>query len=334
MIIAVDAMGGDFAPAEVIKGAVDAVREEGVEIILVGPERIIEEELSKHHYPSDRISIANATEVIGMNEHPATAVRRKRDSSLMVAAQLVKKGQASALISAGNTGAQMAASLLVLGRLAGIERPGIATILPSPKGPRVLIDSGANVDTRAVHIVQFAYLGKTYAESVLGIANPRVALLNVGGEPNKGSESVREAYRILEGAEKINFVGNIEGRDLLTADVDVIACDGFVGNVVLKTAEGLAMNLVAMMKNRLRKNPFRMLGGILVRPALKEIFSDFDYTEIGGAPLLGVQGISIICHGSSHARAIRSAIRTASRAVKGDLVGRISKALNLEDNTQ
>lgn len=333
MIIAVDAMGGDHAPVEIIKGAVEAACD-GVDIILVGPEAVIEAELQQHPYPRDRVSIVHASDSIGMHEHPATAVRRKKGSSLVIGTQLVKSGQASALISAGNTGAQMAAALFVLGRIAGIERPGIATVLPSPNGPRVLIDSGANVDTKAVHIVQFAYLGKAYAESVLGIEEPRVALLNVGSEPTKGNEAVREAYRILKEARGLHFTGNIEGRDLLTADVDVVACDGFTGNVVLKAAEGIAMNLGAMMKSAIKKNPLRALGGVLVRPALQEIFKGLDYTEIGGAPLLGVQGISIICHGSSRARAIHSAILGASRAVAGDLVGRMCAALTLSGTSQ
>jgi glycerol-3-phosphate acyltransferase PlsX len=333
MIIAVDAMGGDYAPGEIIKGALDAVSENELKIILVGEEEKIKEELSKYQYPQDRVLVVHAPESIGMHEHPASAVRRKKASSLVIAAELVKSGQASALISAGNTGAQMAASLFVLGRIPGIERPGIATVLPSLNGPKVLIDSGANAEAKASHIVQFAYLGKAYAESVLGINNPRVALLNVGSEPSKGSKLVCEAYEILHQAKGLCFVGNIEGRDLLTADVDIVACDGFVGNVVLKTAEGIAMTLAAMMKSELKKNPVRVFGGILIRPAIKEVWKQLDYTEVGGAPLLGVQGISIICHGSSRSRAIHSAIRGAVLAIENDLLGSMNKAFIKDGRT-
>ncbi|MGI6406858.1 MAG: phosphate acyltransferase PlsX [Syntrophaceticus sp.] len=332
MKIAVDAMGGDYAPQEIVKGAVDAANSDGIEVILVGSEKTVREELKKYSYPGELISVAHASEIIGMDEHPARSVRRKKDASLVIAARLVKSGQAAAFVSAGNTGAQMAASLFEIKRIPGIERPGIATVLPSPGGqPRVLIDSGANADTKVQQLVQFAYLGSVFAESVLMRENPQVGLLNVGSESSKGSEMVVEAYKTLQAAENINFIGNIEGRQLLTADVDVIVCDGFVGNITLKAVEGVAAALMTMMKEELTKNLLRSIGGILVKPGIKDIIKIMDYSEYGGAPLLGVNGISVICHGSSRARAIKNAIYYAYRAVQNDLLGRMREGLGVRN---
>lgn len=332
MKIAVDAMGGDYAPQEIVKGAVDAAICDGIEVILVGSEQTVREELMKYSYPTELISVAHASEIIGMDEHPARSVRRKKDASLVVAARLVKNGQAAALVSAGNTGAQMAASLFEMKRLPGIERPGIATVLPSPERmPRVLIDSGANADTKVQQLVQFAYLGSVFAESVLDRENPRICLLNVGSESSKGSEMVVEAYKTLQAAENINFIGNTEGRQLLTADVDVIVCDGFVGNITLKAVEGVAAALMTMMKEELTKNLLRSIGGILVKPGIKDIVKIMDYSEYGGAPLLGVNGISVICHGTSRARAIKNAVYYAYRAVQNDLLGRMREGLSVRN---
>ncbi len=326
MSIAVDAMGGDYAPVEVIKGAVDAVNSDfAARVILVGHQELIEAELKKYRYPSEAITIRNAEEVILMDEHPASAVRRKRNSSLVVATRLVKEGEATAVISAGNTGAQMAAAFFEFGRLPGVERPGIATVFPSPKGPKVLIDSGANVDGKASHLIQFAYLGSHYARQVLGIGNPRVALLSVGSEATKGTAAVIEAHQALAGAGDLHFAGNVEGREFLTADVDVIVCDGFVGNIALKLAEGIVSTLTGMIRDELKRNPLRMLGGMLVKPAFGDIFRRMDYAEYGGAPLLGVNGLSVICHGSSRARAIKNAIRYTAKAVKENLVESLQK---------
>ncbi|MGD0154322.1 MAG: phosphate acyltransferase PlsX [Thermacetogeniaceae bacterium] len=324
MIIAVDAMGGDYAPAEIVKGVVQAVNE-GAEVILVGPEELVRSELKKFRYPPSAITVRPADEIISMAEHPATAVRRKKNSSLVVATRLVKDGEAAAMISAGNTGAQMAAALFTLGRLPGVERPGIATVFPSPKGPKVLIDSGANVDAKANHLIQFAYLGSCYARQVLGISNPRVALLSVGSEPTKGTEAVIEAHQALAEKGDLRFIGNVEGRDFLTADVDVIVCDGFIGNIALKLTEGIVSTLTGLIRDELKRNPLRMLGGLLVKPAFSDLFRKLDYAEYGGAPLLGVQGLSIICHGSSRARAIKNAICFASKAVQEKLVESLSE---------
>ena len=281
MRIAVDAMGGDYAPVEIVKGAVQAVND-GAQVILVGLEELIASELKNYRYPPEAIAVRQASEVIRMDEHPASAVRRKKDSSMVVATKLVKEGEAAAIISAGNTGAQMAAALFAFGRLPGIERPGIATVFPSPGGPKVLIDSGANVDVKASHLVQFAYLGSYYARQVLGITSPRVALLSVGSEATKGTEAVIKAHQALAEAEDLHFVGNVEGRDFLTADVDVIACDGFVGNIALKLTEGIVSTLTGLIKEELQRNPLRMLGGLLVKPAFSDLFRKLDYTEYGG----------------------------------------------------
>lgn len=326
MRIAVDAMGGDYAPEEIVKGAVEAVLSYGIEVILVGQEKLVREELKKYSYSTDLISVVHASESIGMDEHPAKAVRRKKDASLVVAARLVKCGQAAAFVSAGNTGAQMAASLFELGRIPGIERPGIATVLPTPdRLPKVLIDSGANADAKARHLVQFAYLGSAFSESVLKIENPRIALLNVGTEPSKGNEMVIKVHQVLKEAEDINFVGNIEGRELMTADADVIVCDGFVGNITLKAIEGIAATLMTMMKEQLTRNPLRVIGGLLVKPGIKEMIKKMDYSEYGGAPLLGVEGISIICHGTSRSRAIKNAIHYAYQAAQSNLIDLMRK---------
>ena len=327
-MIAVDAMGGDYAPEEIVKGAVDAVISDGIGVILVGSEKQVREELRKYSYPDNLISVVHASESIGMGEHPAKSVRRKKDASLVVAARLVKSGQAAAFVSAGNTGAMMAASLFELGRIPGIERPGIATVLPCPDGlPRVLIDSGANADAKARQLVQFAYLGSAFAKSVLKIEDPRVALLSVGSESSKGNEVVIEAHQLLQDAGDLNFAGNVESRELMTAGVDVVVCDGFVGNITLKAVEGIATALMGMIKEELTRNPLRAFGGILVKPGLKEMAKKMDYSEYGGAPLLGVNGISIICHGTSRARAVKNAVHYAHQAVTSDLLGMMRRGL-------
>ena len=327
MRIDVDVMGGDYAPGEIVKGSVDAGINDGIEVVLVGEEEQVRNELIKYDFPDHLISVVNAGETIEMDEHPAKAVRRKKDASLVVATRLVKNGEAAALLSAGNTGAQMAAALFELGRFPGVERPGIATVLPSPQGPKVLIDSGANVDAKAEHLVCFAYLGSAFAEGVLGISEPRVALLNIGSESSKGNDLVVKAYQLLQGTDKLYFKGNIESRDLMAADVDVIVCDGFVGNITLKAVEGIAAVLMAMIKDELTRNPLRLLGGALVKPGFIEIRKKLDYNEYGGAPLLGVKGLSIICHGSSRARAIKNAIRYARQAAESNLLGLIEQKL-------
>ncbi|MBC7324660.1 MAG: phosphate acyltransferase PlsX, partial [Moorella sp. (in: Bacteria)] len=255
---------------------------------------------------------------------PALALRRKREASIMVATRLVKEGRAVAVVSAGSTGAQMAAALLILGRSGKIQRPAIATIMPTLKGPRLLLDAGANVDCRPEHLYEFALMGNLYASRVMGIANPRVGLLNIGAEACKGNELTLGAYQLLKEA-PLNFTGNIEGRDILAGLADVIVCDGFVGNVLLKFGEGMAQTLFTMIGREIKSSLRARLGAAMVLPALKGLKKQVDYAEYGGAPLLGVQGISIICHGSSNARAIKNAIKVAARCAEQGLVSSLGQ---------
>ncbi|MGI6285164.1 phosphate acyltransferase PlsX [Neomoorella humiferrea] len=318
MQIAVDAMGGDHAPGEIVRGAVEAARERIADIILVGDQRVLEPELNPLHPPAN-IDIVHTEQVVAMDEQPALALRRKRDASIMVATRLVKEGRAAAVVSAGSTGAQMAAALLVLGRSGKIQRPAIATLIPTLKGPKLLLDAGANVDCRPEHLLEFAMMGNVYAARVMGIREPRVGLLNIGTEACKGNEQTLGAFNLLKAA-NLNFIGNIEGRDIFTGDTDVIVCDGFVGNVLLKFGEGMAQALFTMIAGEVKKTLRAKIGAALVLPALRALKKQVDYTEYGGAPLLGVQGVSIICHGSSNARAIKNAIKVAVRCVEEGLV--------------
>ncbi|MDN5344315.1 MAG: phosphate acyltransferase [Clostridia bacterium] len=323
MRIAVDAMGGDHAPREIVRGAVEAAREKIADIILVGDKRSLEPELVPLQPPAT-LEIVHTEQVIEMDEQPALALRRKREASIIVATRLVKEGRAAAVVSAGSTGAQMAAALLFLGRSGKIQRPAIATIMPTLKGPKLLLDAGANVDCRPEHLYEFALMGNLYAARVMGISKPRVALLNIGTEACKGNEQTLGAYSLLKEAE-LNFIGNIEGRDILAGEADVIVCDGFVGNALLKFGEGMAQALFTMIGQEIKKTLRAQLGAALVLPALKGLKKQVDYTEYGGAPLLGVQGISIICHGSSNARAIKNAIKVASRCAEQGLVSALGQ---------
>lgn len=325
--IALDAMGGDHAPMEIVRGARDAAHELGVHIILVGDQEKIQRELDGDA-AGGLISIVHAPEVVEMDEHPVNAIRKKKNSSIVVATQLVKERTADAVVSAGSTGAQMASSLFILGRIAGVDRPAISTLLPTARGVVALLDVGANVDCRPQHLKQFAVMGSLYAEKVLGLPNPRVGLLNIGAEETKGNELTLAAYQLLKEAE-INFVGNVEGRDLFLGTSDVAICDGFVGNVVLKSAEGLAMSILGMFQQELGR-----LEDILGLERIMHIMSGFkrrmDYAEYGGAPLLGVDGVSVISHGSSRARAIKNAVRVAKETVEQRLVPAIKASLEKE----
>ncbi|MDI3280900.1 MAG: phosphate acyltransferase PlsX [Bacillota bacterium] len=323
MRIAVDAMGGDHAPAEIVRGAVEAVSAFEVEVLLVGESQAVSAVLQKTGYRGERIILVEAPEVIGMDEHPVEALRKKKRSSLVVANELVRDGQADAVVSAGSTGAAMACSLLRLGKLPGIERPAIATTFPTLRGFSVLIDAGANADCRPVHLVKFAQMGALYAEKVLGVDNPRVGLLNIGEEETKGNELALAVYAELKKS-SLNFIGNVEGRDVPAGKADVVVCDGFVGNVVLKFMEGMAGAIFHLLKEELSRDWRGMAGGLLLKPAFKRILRRTDYAEYGGAPLLGLKGVSIIAHGSSNARAIRNAIRVAKESVEKGVVEAIA----------
>jgi glycerol-3-phosphate acyltransferase PlsX len=326
--VAVDAMGGDRAPGEIVRGAVLAAERLRVEVWLVGPTEKVERELRESGYRGDRIQVIQAAEVVAMGAHGAEAVQRdrhRRETSILVATDLVRRGEAGAVVSAGSTGAQLAAAQLSLRRMRGVHRAAIASPFPTLKGISVLIDAGANAECDARDLLTFAVMGSIYASEVLGIANPRVGLLSNGSEETKGTPLVVEAHQALARS-GLNFIGNIEGRDLITGAVDVTVCDGFTGNVVLKLAEGVGTGIFQMMKAELRD--FRAkLGGALLKPALRRVKGRMDYTEYGGAPLLGVRGVSIISHGSSDRKAIYNAVRVAAEAAEKDVVGRIERAL-------
>ncbi|MEK7702848.1 MAG: phosphate acyltransferase PlsX [Nitrospirota bacterium] len=312
MKIAVDAMGGDDAPFSEVCGALEACEAFSVEIALVGDETAIKGALSSFGATPSKISIVHTPVRIEMREPPLT-VRRKKNASICVATEMVKTGEAVAVISAGNSGASMAAALLILGAIPGVERPAIATMLPTMAGTSILIDAGANVDCKPKHLVSFAMMGNVYAKDLLGVAKPKVGLLNIGEEDSKGNELTKEAFTLLKGA-PIHFIGNVEGKELYAGAADVIVCDGFVGNIVLKVSEGLAETITQFLKKEIMASPLGRLGGLLLKPAFKRFKNKIDYAEYGGAPLLGVNGISIISHGRSSPKAIKNAIRVAKES--------------------
>jgi glycerol-3-phosphate acyltransferase PlsX len=319
MKIAVDAMGGDNAPHAVVAGAVQAAKEYGAGIILVGIEELIQAEFKKHHQAKTLpIEIRNATEVVDMLDSPATVFRRKKDSSIRVANELVKSGDAVAVISAGHTGAAMATSLFVLGPLEGVERPAIATFMPTMKGTCIVLDVGANVDCKPNHLLQFAIMGEVYAKYLLKNPNPRVGLLSIGEEETKGNELTKEAFKLLTET-SLNFIGNVEGRDVMSGRADVVVCDGFIGNVVLKLSEAVAETIGLMIRENIGDNLIRKLGYFMMRPAFRALKRRIDYAEYGGAPLVGINGISLISHGRSSDRAIKNAIRVAMELAKSEV---------------
>lgn len=326
MKIAVDAMGGDYAPQEIVRGALQAAAEYGVAVILVGDEALIKAELAGNE-SCGMVDVVHATEVISMGEHPAVAVRRKRNSSIVRATRLVKEGEADAVVSAGSTGAAMASALLNMGRIKSIDRPAIAGVLPNEKGRTVLLDAGANVGCKPQHLLQFGIMGCQYAKKILGNDSPRVGLLSNGEEDSKGNETTQAAFLLLKSA-GINFIGNVEGRDIFEGTVDVVVCDGFVGNIVLKAGEGMARMLLTMMKEEIAKSWLAKMGTVMATPALICLQRRLDYAEYGGAPLLGVNGVSVICHGSSRAKAVKNAVRVAKESVEQRLVDAIG--LNIE----
>jgi len=308
--VAVDAMGGDYGPRVVVEGAVAAVREFGAAVILVGDRSAINREVIRLDAQSLALEIRHASQVVGMAESPSQALRRKRDSSLRVAAELVKDGTASAFISAGNTGAAMAIAMFVIGVLPGVDRPAIAAVLPNLRKFTILLDAGANVDPKAEHLLQFAVMGHVYARDILGLDSPRVGLLSVGEEEGKGNELTKETYEQLRES-SLNFVGNVEGRDIYNGRCDVVVTDGFTGNVALKISESLAEMIGAMIKEELLRDARSKIGAKLAMPAFERFRRRIDYTEMGGAPLLGIDGAAIICHGASPVKAIKNAVRVA-----------------------
>ncbi|MGM0437806.1 MAG: phosphate acyltransferase PlsX [Bacillota bacterium] len=330
MNIVLDAMGGDNAPEAIVKGAVEACElEKGFNITLVGKEDLIKKELNKYdNYKEQRIMVKNATEVITMNDSPAKALRQKKDSSLNIASNLIKENKGEALISAGNTGAVMAAGLFNIGRLTGIKRPSISTVFPAKGGQTLLMDAGANTDSKPENLQQFAVMGQIYSKKVLNVENPKVGLLSIGEEKKKGNKLVKDTYKLLENDKRINFIGNVEGRDIFENNCDVVVCDGFVGNIVLKTTEGVASFVFDILKETFTKNLRAKIGAGILKPYLKEMKNKLDYTQYGGAPLLGIKGVVIISHGSSNSTAIVNAIRVARNAVNKNIVGLIEDEIN------
>lgn len=307
--VAVDAMGGDNAPLEIVKGAVEAVNEnKNVKVYLVGKEDLIKEELGKYTYDANGIEVVNATEVIETAEPPVMAIRKKKDSSIVVAMNLVKDGTCDAIVGAGSSGAMLVGGQLIVGRIKGIERPPLAPLIPTETGCSLLIDCGANVDARPSHLVQFAKMGSVYMESVMGIEKPRVAIVNIGAEEEKGNALVKETFPLLKNCPEINFIGSIEARDIPTGYADVIVCEAFAGNIILKLYEGVGATLIKKVKTGMMTSLRSKIGALLVKPALKETLKGFSLEEHGGAPLLGLNGLVVKTHGSSKAIEIKNSV--------------------------
>jgi glycerol-3-phosphate acyltransferase PlsX len=318
MKIVIDAMGADNAPGVEVEGAIQAIQEFGYDLVLVGDQARIEAELAKHKFRSEKLSIVHASDVIAMHDPAAISVRRKRDSSIVVGLELLKKGQADAFVSAGNTGAVVCAATLSLRMLPGIERPGIAIGIPVLTGSALIMDVGANIDPKPMHMLQYGIMADAYCKYLLGKKNPTVGLLNVGEEESKGTEFIKEAHTLLSES-KLNFIGNIEGRDIYSGKTDIILCDGFVGNVILKVSESVVDTIVQLLKREIKSSVIASLGALLSRSAFNELKKKMDYSEYGGAPLLGVDGRCIICHGSSTAKAIKNAVKFAGESIKQDV---------------
>ena len=308
--VVVDAMGGDNAPAEPVKAAIAAVKEkENLLVILTGKEDVIKEELKKYpDYPKERIQIANASEVIETAEPPVIAIQKKKDSSIVVGMKMVRHQEADAFVSCGSTGAILVGGQVLVGRQKGVERPPLAPLIPTEKGAALLIDCGATVDARPSHLVQFAKMGSIYMENIVGVKNPRVAIVNIGAEEEKGNALVKETFPLLKECEGLNFIGSIEARDIPAGYADVVVCEAFVGNVILKLYEGVAGTLLKAVKKGMMQNLRSKLGALMVKPALKATLKDFDVSAYGGAPLLGLKGLVVKCHGSANAVEIKNGI--------------------------
>lgn len=330
MKIAIDAMGGDNAPDAIIKGSLEVIRNNSnINLILVGKSDIINQKLNDFNYNQDQIEVQPASEVITMNDSPAAALKKKKDSSIVIASELVKNNKAEAFISAGNTGAVMAAGLFKIGRLSGIKRPAIATIFPARGGETLVLDAGANVDSKPVNLVQFAIMGQIFARNILHINNPRLGLLSIGEEKEKGNKLVTSTFDLLEDDRRIhNFIGNVEGRDIFRGNCDVVVCDGFVGNVVLKTTEGVANLMFDLLKDVFYKNLITKIGAFILKSHIKKMMGKVDYRQYGGAPLLGIKKPVIISHGSSDATAIVNAVEAARESINSGIAELIAAEIN------
>lgn len=331
MKIAIDGMGGDNAPKAVIEGIIQAIDEyRDIEFYITGPENLIKHELRNINYSGEKITVIDAKEIISTNEHPVEALKKKKDSSLCKALDLVKKGQCDAILSAGSTGAFLAGCTLIVGRIKGIKRPALATIMPGKNGTFMIVDAGANVDCKPEYLVQFAHMGKEYYKGVLKVDNPTIGLVNIGEEEEKGNELTKNSHLLLKDDIALNFVGNIEPREVSLGETQVLVCDGFVGNTLLKMYEGTALNLLKLIKEEILSLGIKgKIGALLLKPAFNLIKKKFDYKEYGGAPFLGVNGICIKAHGSSDGKAFRSAIRQAKTFYDNKVLDKIKEELEL-----
>jgi glycerol-3-phosphate acyltransferase PlsX len=329
MRIALDTMGGDHAPEQTIKGTVEYLhrhRDQDLKVLLVGPDQVLSTELAKYSADPSRIEIINATEVVEMDDRPARIIKTKRDSSLVRAVELVQTSQADAAVSAGSTGALLSSSLFLLDRVPGVRRPAICPLIPTSYGGFLLCDAGANVDVRARDLVQFALMARAYSIHIFNHPKPRVGLLNIGTEVGKGNDLTVRAYDLL--VEHVdNFIGNVEARDLFAGVADVVVCDGFVGNIVIKIVEGMVLHVTGWARKKMKRHPISQLALPLLRPALKDLVQELDYEEHGGSPLLGLNGIVVVAHGSSSARAIMNALSTAHRSVSENLISSIQQGI-------
>ena len=330
--VAVDAMGGDNAPGEIVKGAVEAINEEKkLKIFLVGREMVIREELRKYTYDDTRVEIVHAEEVIETAEPPVMAIRRKKDSSIVKAMNMVKNGECDALVSAGSTGAVLVGGQVIVGRIRGVERPPLAPLIPTENGVSLLLDCGANVDARPSHLVQFAKMGSVYMENVMGIRNPKVGIVNIGAEEEKGNALVKETFPLLKNCPEINFVGSVEARDIPSGVVDVVVCEAFVGNVILKMYEGVGAALIRKVKSGMMSSLRSKIGALLVKPALKQTLKSFNLDEYGGAPLLGLNGLVVKTHGSSKSIEIKNSILQCVTFKEQRINEKIKEKIVLED---
>ncbi len=328
--VAVDAMGGDNAPGEIVKGVVDAVNlQSGIMVYLVGRQELIQQELAKYPYPAEQITVVNAEEIIETAEPPVMAIRKKKDSSIVVGLNLVKEGKCDAFVSAGSSGAVLVGGQFIIGRIKGVERPPLAPLIPTEDGVALLVDCGANVDARASHLLQFANMGSIYMENIVGVKNPRVAIVNIGAEEDKGNMLVKETYPLLKNCPDINFIGSIEARDIPKGHADVVVCEAFVGNVILKLYEGIGSTLIKKIKQGMMGSLRSKIGALLVKPALKATLKTFDASEYGGAPLLGLNGLVVKTHGSSTAKEIKNSIIQCVTFQEQHINDKINEKINM-----